>query len=162
MMILFLLFAHILATFAKLLRPGGAKALVSENLLLKQQLLIIGRSRKRAPNLTPYDRIYLGLLATLLGPRRTKRSSIIIRPSTFHRFHEALIKRKYRLLYTSKRRGKPGPKGPSPELIQLILEMKHRNHTSDQCLTELPTRGRDIAVVQLTGWRSADSPPTVL
>ena len=127
MMILFLLFAHILATFAKLLRSGGAKALVSENLLLKQQLLIIGRSRKRAPNLTPYDRIYLGLLATLLGPRRTKRSSIIIRPSTFHRFHEALIKRKYRLLYTSKRRGKPGPKGPSPELIQLILEMKHRN-----------------------------------
>jgi hypothetical protein len=127
MMNLFLLIAHILATFAKLLRPGGAKALVSENLLLKKQLLIIGRSRRRAPNLTAYDRLYLGILATILGPRRTKRSSIILRSSTFHGFHEALIKRKYHLLYSSRKRGKPGPKGPSPELIQLILEMKQRN-----------------------------------
>jgi hypothetical protein len=122
MKILFLLFAHILTTIVKLIRPGGTRALVSENLLLKKQLLIIGRSRRRAPNLTPYDRLYLGILASILGPRRTERSAIIIRPSTFHRFHEALIKRKYRFLYTSKRRGKPGPKGPSPELIQLILE----------------------------------------
>ena len=127
MKILFLLFAHMLATIVKLLRPGGAKALVSENLLLKQQLLIIGRSRKRAPNLTPLDRLYLGLLAIILGPRRTKRSAIILRPSTFHRFQEALKKRKYRLLYSSKRRGRPGPKGPCLELIQLILEMKQRN-----------------------------------
>ena len=37
---LFVVFAHILATVAKLLTPDGAKALVSENLLLKQQLLI--------------------------------------------------------------------------------------------------------------------------
>jgi len=124
---LFLLFAHIPATISKLIRPGGAKALVSENLLLKEQLLIIGRSRKRAPNLTPYDRLYLGILASILGPWRTERSAIIIRPSTFHRFHEALIKRKYRRLYSSKRRGKPGLKGPSPVLIQLILEMKRRN-----------------------------------
>ena len=124
---LFLLFVPILTTIVKLLRPGGAKALVSENLLLKKQLLIIGRSRKRAPNLTPVDRLYLGILVTLLGPRRTKRSAIIIRPSTFLRFHEALKKRKYQLLYSSKRRGKPGPKGPSPEFIQIILEMKRQN-----------------------------------
>ncbi len=62
MKILFLLFAHMLATIAKLLKPGGAKALVSENLLLKKQLIIIGRSRKRAPNLTPYDRVHGELL----------------------------------------------------------------------------------------------------
>jgi hypothetical protein len=124
---LFLFFAHILATFARLLRLGGARALVSENLLLKKQLLIIGRSRKRAPNLTPLDRLYLGLLATILGPRRTKRSAIIVRPSTIFKFHEVLKKRKYRLLYSSKRRGKPGPKGPSPEFTQLILEMKRQN-----------------------------------
>jgi transposase InsO family protein len=127
MKILFLVSAHILATFAKLLRPDGAKTLVSENLLLKQQLLIIARSRKRAPNLTPSDRLYLGILATILGPRRTKRSSIILRTSTLLGFHAKLAKRKYQLLYTSRRRGKPGPKGPSPELIQLILEMKQRN-----------------------------------
>jgi transposase InsO family protein len=38
-----------------------------------------------------------------------------------------LTKRKYRLLYSSGRKGKPGPKGPSPELIQAIIELKQRN-----------------------------------
>ena len=124
---LFLVFAHLLATIAKLLRPGGVRALVSENLLLKQQLLVINRSRLRALNLTPFGRLFFGFMATLLGPRRTSRSAVTIRPSTILEFHQALMKRKYRLLYSSKRRGKPGPKGPSPELIQLILDIKHRN-----------------------------------
>jgi transposase InsO family protein len=55
------------------------------------------------------------------------RSAIIIKPSTIMGFHKWLKKRKYRLLYSSKRKSKPGPKGPSPELTQLILEMKRRN-----------------------------------
>jgi len=38
-----------------------------------------------------------------------------------------LKKRKYRLLYSSGRKGKPGPKGPSQELIDAIVEMKRRN-----------------------------------
>lgn len=42
------------------------------------------------------------------------------------RFHGALVKRMYRWLFTSKRRRKPG-KGPSPELITAIVEMKRRN-----------------------------------
>ena len=50
---LFVIFVHILATVAKLLTHGGAKALVSENLLLKRQLLIKNRFRLRAPNLMP-------------------------------------------------------------------------------------------------------------
>ncbi len=37
------------------------------------------------------------------------------------------MNRKYRLLFTPKSRGKPGPKGPSPELVSAILEMKRRN-----------------------------------
>jgi transposase InsO family protein len=37
------------------------------------------------------------------------------------------VKRKYRQLFTPKRRGKPGPKGPSPELIAAIVETKRRN-----------------------------------
>jgi len=43
------------------------------------------------------------------------------------KFHNLLKKRKYRLLYSSGREGKPGPKGPSPELIQAIVELKQRN-----------------------------------
>ena len=47
------MFAHLLTTLAKLLGPGGARAIVADSLLMKQQLLIINRSRRRAPNLTP-------------------------------------------------------------------------------------------------------------
>ena len=50
-----------------------------------------------------------------------------IRGHTILAFHRALVKRKYRLLFTPKRRGKPGPKGPSPELIAAIIELKQRN-----------------------------------
>jgi transposase InsO family protein len=42
-------------------------------------------------------------------------------------FHRALVKRKYRLLFTPKIRGKPGPKGPTAELITAIVEMKRNN-----------------------------------
>ena len=50
-----------------------------------------------------------------------------MRPSTLLKFHNLLKKRKYRLLYSSSKKGKPGPKGPSPELIQAIVELKQRN-----------------------------------
>lgn len=55
------------------------------------------------------------------------RAAVIIKPSTLLRFHEALKKRKYQLLYSPRKKGKPGPKGPSQELIQAIIEMKRRN-----------------------------------
>ncbi len=62
-----------------------------------------------------------------MRPARLVRSAIVLKPSTILAFHRALVKRKYRLLFTPKRRGKPGPKGPSPELITAIVEMKQRN-----------------------------------
>ncbi len=39
----------------------------------------------------------------------------------------ALVKRKYRLLFSPKTPGKAGPKGPALELIKIIVEMKQRN-----------------------------------
>ena len=56
MKVLLLMLAHLLTTLAKLLGPGGARAIVADSLLMKQQLLIINRSRRRAPNLTSIDR----------------------------------------------------------------------------------------------------------
>ena len=103
------------------------KAVTAENLLLRQQLLVLTRSRKRAPNLSSFDRFFLGLWSTFLNPRRIKRVAFLIRPSTLLKFHQALVKRKYRLLYSSPNRKKPGPKGPSREVIELVLEMKRRN-----------------------------------
>ncbi len=56
----FVLFAHLLVTIAQLLKPGGARAIIAENLLLKQQLLVAYRSRQRAPRLSALDRLLFG------------------------------------------------------------------------------------------------------
>jgi putative transposase len=124
---LFILLGLLLTTIARLLRPGGARAIVAESVLLKQQLLVVARPRRRASNFSALDRFLFGFWSLLLSERRIPRVAIIIRPSTLLSFHEALKKRKYRLLYTPRLRGKPGPKGPSQELIQIIVEMKRRN-----------------------------------
>jgi transposase InsO family protein len=121
------LLAHLLTALAKLLGPGGARAVVADSLLMKQQLIVINRSRRRAPNLTPVDRILFGFWSLFLNPHHIQRAAVIIRPSTLLKFHDLLKKRKYRLLYSSGSKGKPGPNGPSRELIQAIVELKQRN-----------------------------------
>jgi hypothetical protein len=85
---LLLLHAHLLTTLARLLRPGGAKAIVADSLLMKQQLIVINRSRRRAPNLTPVDRILFGFWSLFLNPHRIPRAAVIIRPSTLLKFHD--------------------------------------------------------------------------
>src|SRR6266849_4743167 len=124
-----LLTIHLLVTFAKLVRPGGVRAVAAESLLLKHQLLISNRSRQRAPNLTTLDRFVLGLTALFVSPRRIRKLGAFIKPATLFKFHQALVCRKYRLLFTSSSspRRTPGPKGPSAELIAAIVEMKRRN-----------------------------------
>jgi hypothetical protein len=124
---LFILLGHLLTTIARVLRPGGARAIVAESVLLKQQLLVVGRSRHRAPNLSPLDRFLFGFWSLFLGERHIRRVALILKPSTLLSFHDALVKRKYRLLFTPRRRRKPGPKRPSQELIEIIVEMKRRN-----------------------------------
>ena len=125
---LMVLLAHLLTTIAKLLGPGGARAIVADSLLMKQQFLIINRSRQRAPNLSALDRFLLGFWSLFLNPRHLGRAAVIIRPSTLLKFHNLLKQRKYRLLYSSaSSKRKPGPEGPSDELIQAIVEMKQRN-----------------------------------
>jgi len=43
------LLIHLLTTLAKLLGPGGAKSIVADSLLMKQQLLIIAEMKRRNP-----------------------------------------------------------------------------------------------------------------
>jgi hypothetical protein len=96
---IYLLF-QLLITLAKLLPPSGSRTVIAENLILKQQLIIHSRSRQKAPNLSTQDRALLGFCSLFLNPRRIARSAIIIKPSTLLRFHNALKKRKYRLLFS--------------------------------------------------------------
>ena len=57
---LLMLFIHLIVTLARLMGTGGAKAIVAENLLMKQQLLVACRSRQRAPRLSALDRLLFG------------------------------------------------------------------------------------------------------
>jgi hypothetical protein len=121
------LLVHLICTALRLLSPGGARSVVAESMLLKHQLLILNRSRERAPNLKPADRLIAGLCALMIRRTRLLRTAIVLKPSTLLGFHRALVQRKYRRLFTPRHRGTAGPKGPSPELVEAILEMKRRN-----------------------------------
>ena len=84
---LLILVIHLVVTFAKLLRPGGARAVAAESLLLKHQLLINNRSRQRAPNLSALDRCVLGLTTLFVSPQRIPQLGALIKPATLRRFH---------------------------------------------------------------------------
>jgi putative transposase len=97
--------------------------------LLKHQLLILNRSRRRAPNLQIWDRVVVGLCSLLVKPVRLARVAIALKPSTILNFHQALVRRKYQLMFSANRRTKPGPKGPDVDMIRAVIEMKQRNPT---------------------------------
>jgi hypothetical protein len=50
---------HPTVTAARLCWPGGLRGVMVENLLLRQQLIVL-RGRQRAPNLWPSDRLLCG------------------------------------------------------------------------------------------------------
>ncbi len=127
MLDLAILLIHLIATIAKLMRPGGGRAVVAESLLLKHQLVVMNRGRERAPNLRTLDRVIAGLCVFLVHPGRLFRIAVVLKPSTLLTFHTALVKRKYQRLFSPTRCGRPGPKGPSPDLIAAIVEIKRRN-----------------------------------
>ena len=122
-----ILFVHMVVTVIRLGRPGGLRSIIAESVLLKQQLLILNRVRKCAPNLRVADRILAGLCALIMRPARVLRSAIVLKPSTLLHFHHLLTKHKYRILFSPQQKKRPGPKGPSQELIDAVVEMKHRN-----------------------------------
>ena len=64
------------------MRPGGVRALVAENIALRQQLLVLKRGRKRAPDLRAADRLILALSSLLIRASRFRGS-----PSPYGRRH---------------------------------------------------------------------------
>src|SRR4029450_7367263 len=119
---------HLAIAVARLCGTGGVRAVIAENLALKQQLIILRRGRRRAPNLTQSDRLLCGFASLFLNAVRIRRVAIAFRPSTLLAFHRALVRRKYRLLFSARQRPKkPGPKGPEEALIRAIVELKSRN-----------------------------------
>ncbi len=118
---------HILLTLLKLCKPGGVKALMAENIALRQQLITLNRKRNRAPRLTTQDRWLFGLATGFITHVRLNKIAIILKPTTLLKFHKALVERKYKLLHSNKGNKKPGRKGPTPKMVQLIIDIKQRN-----------------------------------
>src|SRR5687768_199516 len=123
----FVLIAYLIVTTIRTVTPGGTRAVIAESLLLKHQLLILNRTRRKAPRLRTLDRILLGLSASLVAPQRMPKVAVAVRPATLLRFHRALVRRKYQWLFSANSRRRPGPKGPSKELIAAILDIKRLN-----------------------------------
>src|SRR5450432_2167616 len=121
------LFVHVIVTVLRLAGPGGLRSVVAESALIRHQLLILNRGRKRAPNLRASDRLTAGLFTLFMSPARILRSAIVLKPSTLLHLHSLLRKRKYRLLFSPQGRRRPGPKGPNRELIDAVVAMKRRN-----------------------------------
>jgi hypothetical protein len=67
---------------------------IAENLLLKQQLIVLRRARQRAPNLTLSDRLICGFGSLFLSSGRIRKLAIAMRPSTLLAFHRALVRGK--------------------------------------------------------------------
>ena len=126
---IFILFLHAIVIIVRLARPGGLRSVVAESVLMRHQVLILNRGRKRAPNLRASDRNIAGVCTLLMRPARVLRSAIALRPSTLIHFQKLLTKQKYRMLFSPKRVRRPGPKGPTKELIDAVVEMKRRNRT---------------------------------
>src|ERR1700682_5582730 len=105
-----ILFVHLIVTVVRLAGPGGLRSVVAESVLVRHQLLVLNRGRKRAPNLRAADRIIAGLCTLFMRPARVLRSAIVLKPSTLLHLHSVLRKRKYRMLFSPERGRRPGPK----------------------------------------------------
>ena len=63
-----ILLVDLITAVLKLVRPGGVRAVVAESVLAKHQLLILDRSRRRAPILQTLDRLIAGFCSLWIKP----------------------------------------------------------------------------------------------
>ena len=100
---------------------GRSRAdLISENALLRQQLIVLKRQVKR-PQLTNGDRIRLVLLARCT--QFWQRALLIVQPDTLLRWHRDLFRRYWR----QKSRNKNREPRVAPETIALIRRVAEEN-----------------------------------
>src|SRR5713101_6925045 len=100
---------------------GRSKSeLIAENVLLRQQLIILRREVKRPP-ITRTDRILLVLLARLV--RTWQQALVIVQPDTLLRWHREL----FRLHWKHKSKPLAHMSKVAPETIALIREMAREN-----------------------------------
>jgi len=75
---LLLALLHLAVVTAKLCGAGGVRAVMAENLLLKQQLIVL--RRVRTPNLTSSDRVRCRFWSMFLSPGRIRKAALALQP----------------------------------------------------------------------------------
>ncbi len=73
---------YLILILIKICRPGGVKAVISENIAMRQQLITLNRGRRRAPKLTTFDRFFFGFMAQLRSHAKLNSHSHI--PTSAH------------------------------------------------------------------------------
>lgn len=97
--------------------------LVLENMLLRQQLIVLKRQMKR-PALSWRDRTLLVLLSSRL--RTWKQALVIVQPETVLRWHRDLFHWVWRRKSRPRRRGKPAL---TDDIVAIIKQMAKENPT---------------------------------
>ena len=87
---LILITFQIFVTLLKLCLNGGIRRIVAENILIKQQLMVMKRSQPKCPALFSIERLLFGFWTKLINPSRLIKSAIIIKPATLFKFHKWL------------------------------------------------------------------------
>src|SRR5574341_599039 len=94
--------------------------LIAENVLLRQQLIVLNRHVKQ-PHLTDRDRVRLVLLSRFT--KYWKQTIHIVQPGTILRWHREL----FRIYWTRKSKSKKKKPRISPETVALIQQMANEN-----------------------------------
>jgi putative transposase len=99
---------------------GGHRAVVLENLALRQQLSILRRTVRR-PQLRTRDRLFWVLLAKAWRDSRT--ALIVVQPDTVVRWHRQWLRRRWTRLSTPTHPGRPS----TPEAIRTLVAQMAAN-----------------------------------
>jgi len=129
-MVIFYHLVHDMMRILSLLLRQGEQGLIAEVLLLQQQLHTIAKDGKRCPNLTPTERCIFAILTGFISETRLNAVAIIVKPATLIKYHSALVKNKFSVIFGNRKRDKqkPGPKGLSQEVINAIVQAKILNY----------------------------------
>src|SRR3712207_7869677 len=95
--------------------------LVTENLLLRQQLTILTRPTRRASRLRPRDKLVWVVIRALR--RDWRQHLVLVRPDTVVRWH----RHAWKLFWRWRSRGRLGRPRLSPE----VRELRSEEHTSE-------------------------------
>jgi hypothetical protein len=88
---LVILIVHLITTVLRVARPGGVRAVIAESVLAKHQLLILNRSRRRAPNLRVLDRLIAGFCSLWITSKRVHSEILLMRQSAFGITHDNVL-----------------------------------------------------------------------